>query len=451
MDDVTETRDVVVVGGGIAGLAAAWTLRDRDVVLLEASDRLGGRIRSERRGDHVLNFGAHVFGGSGTATGRLLDALGVEARDLPGRLASVSLGGKLLAGGPIELFPFRLPLPMLERLALVRSGLKLRLAVRRYAAMARPRPGETTTVRQQRMFDFMDDRSFTSFMGDLPGSVDALYRCTLTRSSAEPEDLAAGYGIGYFHLVWNRTGGLGRNIIGGSATMPEALAAALGARARTGARVTLVEQRADGVEIDWTDAAGTLRRIHARAAIVATPAYVTREIACGLPGDTADALGAIRYGPYVIGAFLTDEVTASVWDDIYAVATPGRSFSMAFNMANVLRGDGSRTPGSAFMVYAAAGLAQRLADLSDREVTRRFEADLAQVYPALQGRITESRLLRLEHGLPFPMVGRAALQPALTRDLGRIALAGDYLGTWHTETAISTAESAAAAVRRHLD
>ena len=55
--------DAVIVGGGVSGLAAAWDLRDRDIVVLEASDRVGGRIRSETRDGVWLNFGAHVFSG----------------------------------------------------------------------------------------------------------------------------------------------------------------------------------------------------------------------------------------------------------------------------------------------------------------------------------------------------------------------------------------------------
>ena len=97
---MSEQREVVVVGGGIAGLTAGHALRDRDVVVLEAADRVGGRIRSEPRGDNWLNFGAHVFGGESSVTGGLLTELGVRAEPVPGRLAAVSLNGKLVSSGP---------------------------------------------------------------------------------------------------------------------------------------------------------------------------------------------------------------------------------------------------------------------------------------------------------------------------------------------------------------
>ena len=41
-------KDVIVVGGGLAGLSAAWRLRHWDTALLESGSRVGGRIRSER-------------------------------------------------------------------------------------------------------------------------------------------------------------------------------------------------------------------------------------------------------------------------------------------------------------------------------------------------------------------------------------------------------------------
>ena len=122
MAPVTASRDVVVVGAGIAGLAAAWSLRDSDVVVLEAEERIGGRIRSERRGDYWLNFGAHVFGGPETATGRLFDGVGLTSIPVPGVLTAVSMNGRLVARGPVESFPFRLPLSLSDRVALVRSG-----------------------------------------------------------------------------------------------------------------------------------------------------------------------------------------------------------------------------------------------------------------------------------------------------------------------------------------
>jgi len=93
----TEHCDVIIVGAGIAGLSAAWELRDRNVIILEATERPGGRIRSFERGDHWLNLGAHVFGGEDTALGRLLTATGIEAVDVPGILTAVSYEGRLIS------------------------------------------------------------------------------------------------------------------------------------------------------------------------------------------------------------------------------------------------------------------------------------------------------------------------------------------------------------------
>jgi monoamine oxidase len=52
--------DVIVIGAGFAGLAAATELADRgvDVRVLEARDRVGGRVWSDRAGGAVIERGA---------------------------------------------------------------------------------------------------------------------------------------------------------------------------------------------------------------------------------------------------------------------------------------------------------------------------------------------------------------------------------------------------------
>jgi len=440
------TCGVVVVGGGLAGLTAAWRLRDHDVVVLEADERVGGRIHSERRGEYWLNFGAHVFGSPASTTGRLLDEIGVEAASVPGRLAAVAMNGALVTSEVVETFPLRIPLPLESRLALLRAGSKLRLAVRRYRGVAEPRPGEPPAERQRRMLEFLDDRSFAEFVGPLPGDAAALFRSTLTRSSGEPHELAAGYGVGYFHLVWNRGQGLSRNVLGGSGALVGALARALAGRIETSARVTSVCRESDGVSVAYSRE-GREHRLSARAAVIATPAYVTQAIVDDLPAETRAALAAISYGPYVVGAFLTGERAPMPWDDIYALATPKRSFGMLFNTANVLREPGAeRRPGGTLMVYAAADLARSLDGLDDGAVAERFTRDLCALFPAATGILEEVVVRRWERGLPYPRPGRSRLQAALTRPLAPIHLAGDYLGTWYTDTAIQTALDAAAAV-----
>ena len=64
-------HDVVVIGAGMSGLMAATTLApSADVVVLESSDRTGGRVETVRRGDYWVNVGTQFTEGSGT----LIDA-----------------------------------------------------------------------------------------------------------------------------------------------------------------------------------------------------------------------------------------------------------------------------------------------------------------------------------------------------------------------------------------
>jgi phytoene dehydrogenase-like protein len=69
------TPDVIVVGAGLAGLAAARHLQDagRTVRVLEASERVGGRVRSDRVDGFVLDRGFQVLLTSYPEARRMLD------------------------------------------------------------------------------------------------------------------------------------------------------------------------------------------------------------------------------------------------------------------------------------------------------------------------------------------------------------------------------------------
>ena len=294
------------------------------------------------------------------------------------------------------------------------------------------------------MLAYLGDRTFADWLGPVPPAVDAVLRPTIQRSSGEPEELAAGYGIGYFHLVWDRSGGLARNILGGPVTLPESIAASLGERVRLDSAVEEVVADGDSLRVSYAGG-----EVSARFAVVATQAHVTRALLPGLPEDVRAALAEIVYGPYVLAAFLTNEPGPTPWDDLYAVATAHRSFNMLFNMANVLR-RGAREPGGSLMVYSGASLGRELWDVDDARVVETYLRDLDEVLPGARSIVAEAVVHRWKHGLPYVRPGRHRIQRVLERPHGNVFLAGDYLGTRYTDTAIRTGLAAAAAVRDRL-
>jgi protoporphyrinogen/coproporphyrinogen III oxidase len=447
-------RDVIVVGGGLAGLSAGWRLRHWDTLLLESDERVGGRIRSERRGPYWLNWGGHVFAGPGSSTDALLNEVGIAAVAVPGSLKGLAMNGKVLRGGRIETYPFRLPMSLAARAAVATAGLKVAQGVARYARVVRQRDGESGDARQQRIYDFENERTFADYIGDLPEDAAALFSTTVTRSAGDMDQISAGAGIGYFSLVWNVGQGLNRGIVGGPSTLTEAIAVALNNsvlnnptladRVQLGAKVHEIVNKTDSVVVRYSQD-GTDHEVESRCVVLATPATVAHRIAVDLPADIRTALGQILYGPHVSSAFLTNETSPRHWDDAYAIACPKRSFAIALNQASIVRGTESvRQPGGSLMTFSPAGLGRALLDKSDDEIVGTHLADLDQVLGSgFAASVVEAKASRWVDGSPYCFPGRAKLQPTLMRRSSRVLLAGDYLGSLYTESAITTGFSAA--------
>jgi oxygen-dependent protoporphyrinogen oxidase len=397
--------DAVIIGGGIAGLTAAWRLRHRDIMLLEASGRLGGRLRSDPCGDYWLNYGAHLFPAPGSLVDGMARECGLETVPVTGSMMGLALGPTRLNRGRVETYPFRLPLSLRDRIAFAKAGLKLQRAVARYE----PR------------HDFEDDRTFAQFLGPLPPAVHEIFSCAAHRATAELDELSAGCGIGLFALVWAGKGSLiARNLLGGSGRLPEALGRELGARARTGCRVHAIRPDADGLAVEHDGGELTARHV-----IVAAQAPHAAPLVAPVAARAADALSQLSYGAFLSVAVETSETTAMPYDDVYAMATPGRAFDMFTNQAHALRG-GPRRPGGSLMLFAGAHAAAALMRESDELIVERFLADLHELYPQTRGVIARARVHRWGLGNAYARPGRGRLQAALLGPHENLHLAGDY-------------------------
>lgn len=125
MNNQSDTQRIVIIGGGISGLAAAHRLtelsaqegRAREILLLEASGRAGGTVRSFRRDDFLLEAGPDSFISEKPEAVALAKRLGIEDELIPTndkfrrsfivrgeRLRSVPEGFHLLA--PSRFLPF---------------------------------------------------------------------------------------------------------------------------------------------------------------------------------------------------------------------------------------------------------------------------------------------------------------------------------------------------------
>ncbi len=448
--------DAIVVGGGIAGLTAAWRLRHRSVLLLEAADRVGGRMYSVQRGEYWLNLGAHLFPGPDSVVQGLVREVGLQTIPVTGGMMGLALAGRTLTTGSINLYPLRLPLAPRERVAFARAGLRLMREVRRFHRDVASKEGEAAAHVRRRLADYGTDASFADFLGKLPPRIESVFSCAAHRATAESDELSWGCGVALFAKVWAGKESLDRrNLLGGSGRLPEELAKRIGDRIRTGAEAVGVRVDDGVAEVTYRVGGETLTA-RARHVVLAIPGRRASPLLAPVAPLAAAALGELAYGAFLSMAILTNEQAPMPWDPVYAMATPGRSFDMFFNHAQPIRAPGRRAPGGSLMVYAGAHAADALLDRTDDEVRDAFLSDLFTLYPVLRNLIVETKVQRWPIGNVFARPGRHPMTPELERPLGPAAnvhLAGDHFangGLGEMEAAAGSGLAAADRIDRAL-
>jgi monoamine oxidase len=267
-----DVADVVVVGAGLSGLTAArrMSAQGLDVLVLEAMDRVGGRVQNgEAAGVHVDLGGTFVGPGQDRIVA-LAEEVGVR------RFPTYDTGSNVLHWRGTRR-PYRGTVPDLGVASLLDVARVQRALDRLAASVPSGRPQDAPRA------VWMDGRSLGGWLRSQHATAathDLMAVVTRTTWGCEPDQLSLLHAAHYVAMAGGLAplldtagGAQEQHFVEGSATIAERVAAQLGDRVRTSTPVSRVEVDPDSVEVQ---AAGL--RVRARRVVVAVPPTMRRRI-----------------------------------------------------------------------------------------------------------------------------------------------------------------------------
>lgn len=442
---------VVVVGAGIAGLAAAYALQRAgiEVLVLEKANAVGGRMQTVSEQGFTWDAGAQFMLSDYRFMPRLMARLGVafSTQPVPPLAATVLPDGRLhyVKAGSVA--------GVLRHPALA-LGSRARLAKLMWAAW-----------RNRHRFDWyrpelvapIDTESLRTW-GDRVVGQDAVDWLLSPPTAAfffwDAHETPWWYAAA---LAWAAATGRSRVQVpqGGMGAVPQALARYLDVR--LGTTVQRVDVEPDGVVLLRTETGAGRATLEAERVILATPAPVTLSLLPDPEGilgtEEAAFLRSTRYTCNLTTAVAYDRQLES---RAYGVHVPlASACALAAIGWEHVKDPGRVPPGNGLGVLMPTHrFSVQRWDAPDQEICAALSAEVQRFYPGGRAKPLFSRVRRWPHAMPvlYPGWSRAHAR-ALAADKAagrRVFTCGDYWLGPTTEQALVSGLRAALAVLRSL-
>lgn len=460
---------VAIVGGGITGLATALRLVEsgafdvRDVVVLEASGRLGGQIRTIHDGPYVFEAGADTMVTQKPEGLALCRRLGLESEIVRpyaagatvyiarrGRLIPVPEGFALV--GPTRLGPL-LGSPLFSP-----AG-KLRMIFERFLSADVTREDESVRDFVTRRFGREAfERAAEPVVGGLfTADCDRLsLRSTLPRF-ADLERRAGSVWRGLSAARLSPAAAAGPRasdpvaLRGGMQGLVDRLAERLGAATVvTGARVSRLARTPRGLTLAFDGRASLL----ADAIVLASPAFVSAELVRDVAPRLAAGLAGLEHASCATVNLVYDRAAVASPPAGFGFFVPRGEQSSVLAASHVSRKFEGRAPADRVVLraYLGGALHPRILDGSDEELIEAAHAFLAPLL-GLSSAPLLARVHRHDRAMPQPAVGDVERVRALEcdeRDHDGLFLAGGALGAIGIPDCIRSGEAAADRALEHV-